>query len=717
MLLERFRIINNKIYDTKCPNKSFLKLAVDLKKAGVKEWYFALEIKDVSLAKVDPHAIDKKTKHTTLTKNEIQRVMYECKSNLWYYLREVSRIPEAGAPTGVKYKANRGNIAQAWCLLHGIDSWLCLPRQQGKTLSALALILWVYSFGTTNSHFIFINKDGENAKENLRRIKDQIKVLPEYLQFNSIMTEDDGKIVKAISSATRMQHPVTNNQITIKSKATSYDQALSIARGLTAPILHFDEPEFTNHIKTIVENSVSTFDTAARKSKENGSIYGRIFTCTPGDLDTAAGMEAQLLLEHTVKWTEEMYSWSEEKREEYISRNKSNRIVYIEYNYHQIGLSEKWFKEISEKIGDALTVRREILLQRLRGSDTSPYPRDDIEQIINNEQRPIGEFFLQDYFRVVYYEELVKKIPYIVGVDCSTGTLGDNNAITIINPYTLKVAAEFECAFLGETAYENCLKELIKKHIPRGVLCIERNSIGDGIIDHLLHSEIVSNLYFDRNKDLLQEKMNDNSSVESILKRKAQEKPYYGVYTQGKSREAMFAILSTHVHEKKDCFVGHNVIRDISRLVKKSNGRIEAGNGFHDDSVMSYLIGLYVYYHGNNLSIFGIEPGVMGDVPLNQGLDFENQNIEDISIDSLDIGTEAKEDLKAQQNKAQNTVNYEEMLREAIYESQRQSQKMYQSDFVHNSIYEDTPEHLLEDDYSTNDNCIPLDFFTEINNF
>ena len=276
--MERFRIINGEIYDTKCPNKSFLRLAVDLKKAGVKNWYFMLKINDVSLAKVDPHAIDKKTKHTTLNRTEIQRVMYEWRSNLWYYLREVSRIPEAGAPNGVPYRANRGNISQAWCLLHGIDSWLCLPRQQGKTLSALALILWVYSFGTTNSHFIFINKDGENAKENLRRIKAQIEVLPEYLQFNSVISDDDGKIVKAISSATRMQHPVTNNQITIKSKATSYDQALSIARGLTAPILHFDEPEFTSHIKTIVDNSVSTFDTAARRSKENGSIYGRIFT-------------------------------------------------------------------------------------------------------------------------------------------------------------------------------------------------------------------------------------------------------------------------------------------------------------------------------------------------------------------------------------------------------------------------------------------------------
>ena len=51
----------------------------------------------------------------------------------------------------------------------------------------------------------------------------------------------------------------------------------------------FDEPEFTNHIKTIVENSVSTFETASRNAKANGALYGRCFSCTPGDLDTSFG--------------------------------------------------------------------------------------------------------------------------------------------------------------------------------------------------------------------------------------------------------------------------------------------------------------------------------------------------------------------------------------------------------------------------------------------
>ena len=44
--------------------------------------------------------------------------------------------------------------------------------------------------------------------------------------------------------------------------------------------MKFDEPEFTNHIKTIVAHSVSTYETAARNAKRNHAMYGRIFTYT-----------------------------------------------------------------------------------------------------------------------------------------------------------------------------------------------------------------------------------------------------------------------------------------------------------------------------------------------------------------------------------------------------------------------------------------------------
>ena len=299
-----------------------------------------------------------------------------------------------------------------------------------------------------------------------------------------------------------------------------------------------------------------------------------------GDLDTKMGMEAQEILDKTCKWTEKLYDKTEEQIQDYIAAQGEdcNKILYIEYSYIQIGKTEEWLKNIAAKIQDPLTVRREILLQRLHGSSLSPFPQEDIEYIVSTERKPIDELWLLDYYRFDIYKKLERNIPYLVGVDCSTGTSGDNNAITIINPYTLEPDAEFECNFIGETMYEQLIKELVKV-IPRCVLCIERNSMGDGIIDHLLHSEIASRLYFDKDRDLVEDQMKQNQTVESMLRKQTQMKTYYGVYTGPQSREDMMLILARHVNEKKDHFITHNVIRDLSRLIRKPSGKVEAGDG------------------------------------------------------------------------------------------------------------------------------------------
>jgi hypothetical protein len=147
-------------------------------------------------------------------------------------------------------------------------------------MSAIALLLWIYDFGISNSTFIFLNKDGDQAKENLRRLGTLIELLPEYMRFKSI-TDEDGKVNKGKNNATMYQHPVTENLIIIKPQATSYDKALSIARGLTAPIIYHDEPEFTPYFNVITNNSVSTFETAHRIAVSNGAYSARIYTCTP----------------------------------------------------------------------------------------------------------------------------------------------------------------------------------------------------------------------------------------------------------------------------------------------------------------------------------------------------------------------------------------------------------------------------------------------------
>lgn len=540
------------------------------------------------------------------------------------------------------------------------------------------------------------------------------------MRFEQILEEDETtgklKIVKAVKNATSMKHPITKNRIIIKSKATSYESALSLARGLTAPFLHFDEPEFTNHIKTIVENSVSTYDTAARNAKKNGALYGRCFSCTPGDLDTSMGQESQELLSHTVKWTEKMYDMNydpvdDSKNEvlQYVKNNGENGIVYIEYSYKQIGLTDEWLREMYNKISNPLVVKREILLQRLRGSSQSPFDQEDIEYMVNSIHPVQEELLILEHFRFDIYKTLNRRTPYLIGVDCSTGTNGDNNAITILDPYEVEPVAEFKCPYIGETLFEKLLQELIRKYLPMGVLCIERNSVGDGIVDHLMNSPIAQNLYTDKGADLVEINMNDNQTVESMLKKRGSIKKYTGVYTGTKSREDMMAILMRHVAEFKDKFITRNITEDISRLVRTNSGKIEAGPGFHDDSIMSYLMCLYVYYHGNNLYKYGIVKGSKEIKEENKGLTYDDIQYSGI-IPQKDL------DIMKQQEEFRKQNNYEEMMRQAILKSQKESLLLSKKGLSQNDIIENTPDGLLDEIYEDNGQ-IDMSFFNELNGF
>jgi len=289
--------------------------------------------------------------------------------------------------------------------------------------------------------------------------------------------------------------------------------------------------------------------------------------------------------ERTCKWTEKMYDWSMEEIEQYFEAQGKdfNHIIYIEYSYQQLGLSDQWFLKMGQGM-DAMDVRRDLLLQRLHGSSMSPYPREDMEYIVQVAQQPNEKLtiWVNEYYRFDVYKQLDKRKPYLIGVDCSTGTLSDNNAITILDPVIVEPVAEFLCSYIGETKFERLLISLIQDYLPRSVLCIERNSVGDGIIDHLLHSPIAGNLYYDKQKDLMAENMKSNQTVESLLKKEAGMKRYYGVYTERTSRDTMFKILARHINEYKEKFVTQNITSDITKLVRTSSGKIAASDGLEN---------------------------------------------------------------------------------------------------------------------------------------
>ena len=616
------REINGKFYDFGTKNKSFLITAKELKTLGIKNYYFMLRIDNPRVADIDPF-------NPKITKQEVAALIQELKGNVWFYARTVARIrTDKGI---VPFELHRGLAASIWCFEQRFDFCLCEPRQTWKTTGTIATIVaWCFQL-SQNFNVHFFGKESENTKRNLAHLKDNIDLLPEWLQFKRY-TDQYGKEKKSRQSTEILQNDVLRNRLTIHAKPSSLAQAQGMARGATAAMLYFDEIEHTPYFDELLSNSAPVFKTASDNAKAAGKPYGRIFTTTPGNLDTREGLTTLPIIQSMIPWTEKIYDFTPEQLIEYMSVYKEEyhadenikrereviEVFYLEYHYYQVRKTFEWVMEQYKLSGDKMAIRREILLQRLRGSSNSPISPEDIEFLIQNMKKSDRDLIINNKWRFRLYEhgagmtmgrpkELDERIPYIVGVDPSAGGGGDNFAITIVNPYNLQVAAEFKSPYMSGTAACQALVTLANDYIPKCVIIPEKNSMGIYLIQMIVdHTSIRENLYWSESQRQL-EQMTEESAEDYELRKAAEAYRKYGTYLTKKVRDAMLEILFKHVNECKTLLVTEYLVDDICKLIKTSTGRIQAVAGEHDDSLFAYLHAMYIYYTGDNLIAFGIE--------------------------------------------------------------------------------------------------------------
>lgn len=595
------------VFHTNTKNLSFIQTAKDLRLLGIKNYGFFLRLYDPDLLDVDPF-------DPTLTKEQIAKIAYECTINPWYFLRECARIPEQGGATGPgsgsMFRLHRGNLAACWCVIHCIDLYLVIPRQCFKTHSMLAMLNWAYLFGTSNSVFNFSNKTQKDSDDNLRKMKDQKDVLPIYMQQKyNIETNDMGEIkqVTGINNVRTMVNPLNGNRVDSKPSATTEEKADGIGRGNSAPIQFYDEVEFTSYMGTIIKAAGPAYVRAAENAKKNGAIYCRIFITTPGNIDSQPVKDTIATRENAAIFTERLYDMTKEEVDDFMATNSRNGILYIEFNYKQIGMDEEWYQKVCSVLEwDKIKIKREVLLERIRGTSQSPFDPEDLDTINSFRREPLEEIMVNKIFTLYTYEKLDKEIPYILGVDCATGTGNDNTVIMIIDPYTLKPVGCMKTPLADSVQTAENIIKIVTRLVPNSVVAIERNHLGSAVIDILKRSGIYSNLYYDIENTMVPDTV-DKLDKSGFIRNDPMNRKYWGVSTTLTTRPMMMQILMRHVAERKADFICRELIDDLNNLIQKPNGKIEAASGEHDDVVMAYLIGMFVYYHGSNLSRYGIK--------------------------------------------------------------------------------------------------------------
>lgn len=613
-------------YDWKTKNKSFLNLYNDLYKLGIKNNKFFLKIYDRDLIGVDIY-------NQVLPIDMQMKVLLEVITNPWYFLREVCRIPVDGMPiepgSGSPFIADRNNIASWYCYLNGIDHYDSKSRQLGKTQNAVAELNYAFHFGAMSAEFLFFNKDFPMAKANLYRLKCQRDMLPKWLQMK-ISYLEDGSVDKGQDNVTLLRNPINGNQIKVMPKATSKDAAIRLGRGNTAAFHYYDELDFIPFNTEIIKAASFSFAKASDNAKLHKSLYGRIFTSTPGYLSTQAGKDADAMIRRMLVWNDHFYDEPINKIKKLLDSTDSNGIMYIEHSWKQLKQSMDWYKKQCKLVDyDSDTILREVDLQRIQGNERSPFKKSALVHIARNKKEPIDSIDLSKTLSpIFFYEKLNKKIRYILSIDPAEGLGLNNNAFTLINPHNEMVAAEFKSPYISPPDFFRMITKFLDNYCPKSMIIVEANR-GRELINRFMESKYRYQLWYDAHK--MTSKVVETTDKYGAARKAANERRAFGFDTTASTKPLLFSIIERFMEEDLGKVNTEYIVKDVSAVQRMPNGKIILGAGDdsegegHGDNLMSYLIGLYVLYNADNLEEFGVNPGASEPIDSREMTDLEKK--------------------------------------------------------------------------------------------
>lgn len=609
--------IGNKYYDFGTKNESFLLTAAELKTLGIKNWYFMLEVRypQLGVQDIDPY-------DPNISRENQGKIHIESKANLWFWLREVARIPAQGAPHPFKVGLTRASCAATWCYLHNIDFMLCQPRQTWKTTIVLLLITYAFIYELNNVTIPFMHLKEADTLRNAEMLREYITTLPPY------MNPWYGK--KQLPGLKSLKYEEHGTSIKILSSAESEVKAKDKMRGMTLFVGMIDEWEYLNYISNVIAGAAPAMKSGRDIAEKTGGRSCMMLLSTPGDLETQTGKEAQHMIDQTPPFSEQFYDFTEEEIKAHFEgvgqKNENGEfeqitMLYIEFNYLQLRKDEKWRQaqyKAAMQTNKLAEYRRGVLLERFRGGDAVLFDQKDMDYIKEHVKQWSYDIFLRKKFHLYCYKHEITtpdivsstpyfdiNIPYLIGIDVAAGGDGDNTAICVVHPYTLEVVAELQSPYIGLIDLMRIITDLAKI-IPKGVFCVETNSVGKAIVDFVQETGLEHRFYYDPKMDLAKNAIEVKDPLEEA-KAKAKKKQYIGTYVTGVVRNNMMDLLKRHVKDYKHLLVTKQLATDILNLVKGKNGKIQAADGEHDDMVMAYLHTLYVLYYGSDISRFGID--------------------------------------------------------------------------------------------------------------
>lgn len=621
---------------------------------GVHRWWLPLLLNDTSLDGVDPHS-------KNLTQDQMDRIQLETCSNIFYYCREVARVSTPAGPTKMRFHI--GSFTSMYLTANDITYYLEQPRQTYKSGTDNAIVGWCWNFASRNANMALFANNLPKAKDNLQDVINILQFLPAYLKFYRFKAKEDttGNITIVdcddYAKGIEIHHKLWNNKIYAGTTGQTKEGAMKTGRGKSLVKIGFDEIGWSKYNYLAYGSAQPAHEEAAANAEKVGTPHNITMTSTPPDATTKEGEWLyKLLFENCVRFNLIMFDLSKEELKTYMRANGKKDIVFCSFMYNELGFTQEWLIERLRKL-DREVFDVEVMLKWKRTLIRSPFSRRALELIdiyTKNQRKKTIVLNNRHVFTTYDGFELARFKKVVIGVDIAGGggtKDSDYSTMVGIDPDTTKVLFTFRSNEDDTEIFSKTIIEFYRQYVPNGIFVVERNSIGRGVVDKLIHcSDIVDNIYYQTAKD--DSSFYINSDDGKISKGK------YGLDMTHDVRETMTReILNMRVNRYKTYFVSEDISRELMSLTISSAGRVDHLPGYHDDVLMAYLMALYVLYKDIDMDIkFGLH---YPNVPDDESLQYNKLDVFDIKIDPYAGLTEEQ---KYQEFIKQNALENGQML-------------------------------------------------------
>ena len=402
-------------------------------------------------------------------------------------------------------------------------------RQQGKTTSSAAYILWYTLFQEAKTVAILANK-ATAAREVLSRYQLMFEHLPKWMQ-------------QGVTGWNKGDIELENGSV-VFTAATS----ASGIRGKSVNLLYVDEA-------AIIQNTVA--------DQFFASVYPTI----------SAGSTTKILLSSTPLGYNHFWKfWND-------AEHDRNGFVPLFIPYTDIpGRTKEWADEQHRLLGD-LKFNQEVLCKFL-GSSLTLINANAIANM-----SPGTPIYHKDGLDI--YEEPVKANTdighpgntYVLVADTAKGVGGDYSAFVVIDMTTTpyKVVAKYRDNKISPLLYPSVIYKVGKDYNDAFVL-VEINS-SEQVADILYSEYEYENILF----------VNRSGDGQTISGGFGGGKTQLGVVTDKKVKRIGCANFKTLVEEQKLLIPDADIISEISTFIQVKNS-YEADDGYHDDLVMPLVL-------------------------------------------------------------------------------------------------------------------------------